>query len=265
MFTSLFRPNIQKLVIKKDIKGLIAALKVDDSDFLVSAIKALGDLKAEDSIDSLVTVQEKTTDIQVMKAVYLCLCSIGTDKALIKVDDLTNPGYASFQENPDIFVALISPLIDICNEKAIELIRKLCFRHTDPVARVKMMYIIGDRKKEELLPLLIQATQDSDPVFTQQPTGNPQEDYDYRRGIPIIRSKFMRQAGIDGITKLGPQVFDKYMRWPGNLDTPYQQIAYLHVLNNIGGEKGHEIIKARAEKVDGDATVRRVAQSLLEK
>ena len=41
----MFKPNIEKMKIKKDVKGLLRALKNPDTGIVVDAINALGEIK----------------------------------------------------------------------------------------------------------------------------------------------------------------------------------------------------------------------------
>ncbi len=262
MFKSLFRPNIQKLIEKKDTEGLIAALKVNDKDCILAAIQALGDLKAEASIDPLIEVWKSTDDKQIIQAIYACLGKLGTDKALKELERITDPGSAFIQDNPDVVLSIIPTLINLGDERAIKIIHKLCFGHSNSNVRAEIMYMIGDSEKAEFLPLLVSAMLDTDPQNTLAPSCEPFFDPVTR----TMRSKFMRQAGVDGITKLGPQIYEKYsIAIRGRFSAPYHQIAHLHVLFSIGGKEGHEIIKRLAVRVDVDNSVKKAAQSLVDK
>lgn len=260
MFSSLFRPSIEKLIEKKDVKGLISALKSTDQKYVISAIQALGDIKAEESIDALKETWNNSKDINVRKEIYISLGKIGSEKAIDILGSILDPGYGYFQDNPEFALISAKYLIESASESAIKILQTIAFQHTNPIVRAEIMDMVGIAQKAEFLQLLIYAMTDRDPEMTVSPSMEPYYD-------PILkktRTKFMRQIGINGITLLGAGIFEKFdLLTRGRTPTPYSLIAYLHVLKNIGGEAGMETIKACSESSQGDSSVKDSAKKLL--
>jgi HEAT repeat protein len=260
MFSSLFRPSIEKLIEKKDVKGLISALKSTDHEYMVSAIQALGDLKADDSIDVLKEIWHNSKDTNILKEIYISLGKIGSERAIEILGSILDPGYGIVQDNPEFALNSAKYLIENASATAIKILQKIAFQHSNPIVRTEIMDMVGNAKNPEFLQLLIYAMTDRDPEMTRAPRMEPYLD-------PILRkprTKFMRQIGINGITLLGPGIFEKFDQLSrGFISTPYQQIAYLHVLKNIGGEKGMATIKELSNSGDVDSSVKDTAKMLI--
>ncbi len=80
IFTSLFKPNVEKLKVKKDFPGLLAALSNKDANVRKDAAMALGDIGNIDFIDQLINAL-KDPFISVQKEAVLSLGKMKNEKA----------------------------------------------------------------------------------------------------------------------------------------------------------------------------------------
>lgn len=73
----IFKPNIEKLAAKKNIKGLIMALKHNDKDIRLSAIEALGKIRDSRAIDPLIQTLSQHEGLEIYKNAVETLVKIG--------------------------------------------------------------------------------------------------------------------------------------------------------------------------------------------
>lgn len=78
---ALFKPNVEKLEAKEDIKGLIEALRYKDSEVRCNAAIALGNLGDTRAVKPLIhALQDENSNIQVQAA--MALGKIGDPEAV---------------------------------------------------------------------------------------------------------------------------------------------------------------------------------------
>jgi len=73
----IFKPNIEKLAAKKNIKSLIRALKHDDKDIRLSAIEALGKIQDSRAIDPLIQMLGQHKGLKIYRNAVIALANMG--------------------------------------------------------------------------------------------------------------------------------------------------------------------------------------------
>ena len=73
----IFKPNIEKLAAKKNVKGLIKALKYDDKDIRLSAIEALGKIRDSSAIEPLIQMLGQHQGHKIYRNAVLALANMG--------------------------------------------------------------------------------------------------------------------------------------------------------------------------------------------
>ena len=77
----LFKPNIEKLVARWDIDGLINALSHRDYRIRKKAAEALGEMRAKEAVDALIkTLKDENSEVR--KAAAYALGRIGDERAV---------------------------------------------------------------------------------------------------------------------------------------------------------------------------------------
>ncbi len=82
MLFKFFKPNIEKLKEKRDVRGLIKAL--DHKDYMIrkKAIEALGELKANEAIEHLIRVLKMDENAEVRKEAVRVLGIVGDESVI---------------------------------------------------------------------------------------------------------------------------------------------------------------------------------------
>jgi len=102
----MFKPNIEKMKIKKNIKGLIKTLNHSNSKFRMEAAVVLGNLKEKEAVEPLIQALDDE-DINVIKAAICSLEKIGDIRA---VDSLVVKTKRNFE---DIKSELIEAILNM--------------------------------------------------------------------------------------------------------------------------------------------------------
>ena len=110
----LFKPNIEKLVARWDVDGLINALNHRDYKTRKRAAEALGEMRARESVDALIkTLKDENSEVR--KAAAYALGRIGDEKAIKPLVE------ALRDESLDVRVEVAKALKEIGYKKAAEL------------------------------------------------------------------------------------------------------------------------------------------------
>lgn len=118
MFFMFFKPNIEKMKNKKDIKGLEKALKNKDVSIRVKAARALGEIGDDSVVDVLIRSLEDDS-IDVKRSVVWALGKIGSTKAInALVDVLKN-------EEAGLKIEAAKALKEVSSKKASEVIQAI--------------------------------------------------------------------------------------------------------------------------------------------
>ncbi len=111
-----FKPNVDKLKEKGDVRGLIKALKHKDVSIRRNAAKALGDLKASDAIDALIKALSDE-DVGVRIEVARALGKLKDSKAIEPLLEVVRK-----DESLDVKIEAAKALKEIGYSKATELL-----------------------------------------------------------------------------------------------------------------------------------------------
>jgi len=114
-----FKPSVEKLKEKKDVAGLIKALRHNDVSIRRKAARALGDLKAKDAVDALVEALSDE-DVDVRIEVVRALKKIRDPKMIDALLEVVRK-----DESLDVKIEAAKALKDIGYSKATELIINL--------------------------------------------------------------------------------------------------------------------------------------------
>lgn len=130
-----FKPNVNKLKEKRDVEGLIKALRHKDVLIRRKAAKALGDLKASDAIEALIAAL-KDKDVEVRVEAIRALGRIKDNRAInpllevlrgdesldVKVEAAKALKEIGYTKATDLLVELVSKSLKIPMEMAEKII-----------------------------------------------------------------------------------------------------------------------------------------------
>jgi len=178
IFDGLFKPNVERLQEKKNVKGLIKALRHKDSDVRWRAAKALGEIGDKRAVEPLIQAL-KDKDRDVRKEAVWTLGRIGDKRAVEPLIQALKDEYWDVRERAaktlvKIGEPAVEPLIQALKDEdryvregAAEALGKMGWKPGDDTEKV--YYLIAKRKWSELPKLgepavepLIQALKDED-------------------------------------------------------------------------------------------------------
>ena len=110
----LFKPNVEKLVARRDVDGLINALNHRDYKTRKRAAEALGEMKAKEAVGALIkTLKDENPEVR--KAAAYALGRIGDERAIKPLVETLK------DESLDVRIEAAKALKKISYKKAAEL------------------------------------------------------------------------------------------------------------------------------------------------
>ena len=153
IFNGLFKPNVEKLAAKKDVEGLIKALKHNDASVQVAAGYALEEIEDASAVEPLLQAL-KDEDEHVRWRAVERLGFIGDKRAL---DPLI---LALKDKEENVREEAAEALGEIGDKRAVESLIE-AFRDSDEDVRKNAVYALGELKSKKAVKVLKEALKDN--------------------------------------------------------------------------------------------------------
>lgn len=153
IFNGLFKPNVEKLAAKKDVEGLIKALKHKEASVQVAADYALEEIEDASAVEPLLQAL-KDEDEHVRWRAVERLGFIGDKRAL---DPLI---LALKDKEKNVRYVAARALGEIGDKRAVESLIE-AFRDSDEDVRINAVYALGELKSKKAVKVLKEALKDN--------------------------------------------------------------------------------------------------------
>ena len=237
---SLFKPNVEKLKKKRDVKGLIKALEYKNVDVRIKAVEALGEIKDERAVEPLIMQLASHLDGLDGKAAEALFKY--KDRAIEPLIQFLNVDYQDIRKAK---VALI--LGRIKSKKAVgPLIQAL--KDDDPIVRKKTAEALGRIGSERAVKPLIQALKNDEAGVRKNAAKALGEIKNDKAIKPLIKQLILCSDGVDesaaeALVKYGGRAVDHLIKALKDKDSHIRGWVVI-ILDKIGWHPKDDIEKA---------------------